>query len=89
MTALTVWLTCAMAASAAETYDFTYADLQYVITSSNTAKVVGHVASSPVGSYNIYGTASNPATGIQYRVTEIGEGAFQDCNRITSIILFQ
>ena len=25
-----------MAASAAETYDFTYADLQYVITSSNT-----------------------------------------------------
>ena len=36
MTALTVWLTSAMAASAAETYDFTYADLQYVITSSNT-----------------------------------------------------
>ena len=36
MTALTVWLTCAMAASAADTYDFTYADLQYVITSSNT-----------------------------------------------------
>ena len=31
-----MWLTCALAASAAETYDFTYADLQYVITSSNT-----------------------------------------------------
>ena len=36
MAALAVWLTCALAASAAETYDFTYADLQYVITSSNT-----------------------------------------------------
>ena len=36
MTALAVWLTCALAANAADTYDFTYADLQYVITSSNT-----------------------------------------------------
>lgn len=58
LTALAVWITCALAASAADTYDFTYADLQYVITSSNTAKVVGHEAPSPVGSYNIYGTAT-------------------------------
>lgn len=44
LTALAVWITCALAASATDTYDFTYADLQYVITSSNTAKVVGHEA---------------------------------------------
>ena len=87
MTALSVWLTCALAASAADTYDFTYGDLQFVITGTNTAKVVGHVASSPAGNFNIYGTATNSATGIQYRVTEIGEGAFKDCNRITSIYI--
>ena len=82
-----MWLTCALVASAADTYDFTYNNLQFVITGTNTAKVVGHVASSPVGNFNIYGTATNSAMGIQYRVTEIGEGAFKDCNRITSIYI--
>ena len=87
LTALAVWLTCALAASAADTYDFTYQNLQYVITSSTTAKVVGHVVASPSGGYTIHGTATNSATGTEYRVTEIGEGAFRNCNNITSITI--
>ena len=83
-----MWLTCALAASAAATYDFTYTNLQYVITGTSTAKVVGHVVSSPSGSYNIYGTATNSATGTEYRVTEIGKGAFQNCEYITSITIY-
>ena len=62
LTALAVWLTCALAASAADTYDFIYRNLQYVITGTNTAKVVGHVVESPSCSYVIYGTATNSAT---------------------------
>ena len=87
LTALAVWLTCALAASAADTYDFTYQNLQYVMTSSTTAKVVGHVVASPSGGYTIHGTATNSATGTEYRVTEIGEGAFRNCNNITSITI--
>ena len=85
LTALVVWLTCALGASAADTYDFTAYNLQYVITGTNTAKVVGHVLASPSGSYNIYGTVTNEGT--TYRVTEIGEGAFQNCALITSITI--
>ena len=85
LTALVVWLTCALGASAADTYDFTSSNLQYVITSSTTAKVVGHVLASPSGSYSIYGTVTNEGT--TYRVTEIGEGAFKDCDKITRITI--
>jgi formylglycine-generating enzyme required for sulfatase activity len=87
LTVLAVWLTCALAASAADTYDFIYNNLQYVITGTNTAKVVGHVVASPSGGYVIYGTATNSATGTQYRVTEIGEQAFRNCSQITSITI--
>ncbi len=87
LTALAVWLTCALAASAADTYDFIYNNLQYVITGTNTAKVVGHVVASPSGGYVIYGTATNSATGTQYRVTEIGDRAFRNCSQITSITI--
>ena len=85
LTALAVWLMCALGASAADTYDFTYQNLQYVITSSTTAKVVGHVLASPSGSYEIYGTVTNEGT--TYQVTEIGEGAFENCSQITSITI--
>ncbi len=85
LTALVVWLTSALGASAADTYDFTAYNLQYVITSSTTAKVVGHVLASPSGSYEIYGTVTNEGT--TYRVTEIGEGAFKNCDKITSITI--
>ena len=85
LTALVVWLTCALGASAADTYDFTAYNLQYVITGTNTAKVVGHVLASPSGSYEIYGTVTNEGT--TYRVTEIGEGAFKNCDKITSITI--
>ncbi len=85
LTALAVWLTCALAASAADTYDFTSNNLQYVITGANTAKVVGHVLASPSGSYTIYGTVTNEGT--TYQVTEIGKGAFQNCALITSITI--
>ena len=88
LTALAVWLTCALAASAADVYDFTCYNLQYVITGANTAKVVGHVASSPAGVYNIYGTVTNSATGTEYRVTEIGKNAFQNCPQITRITIY-
>ncbi|MBQ1746631.1 MAG: leucine-rich repeat protein, partial [Muribaculaceae bacterium] len=87
LTALVVWLTCALGASAADTYDFTASNLQYVITSSTTAKVVGHVIASPSGSYAIHSTATNSATGTTYLVTEIGEGAFKNCDKITSITI--
>ena len=87
LTVLAVWLTCALAASAADTYDFIYNNLQYVITGTNTAKVVGHVVASPTGGYVIYGTATNSATGTQYRVTEIGDRAFRNCSQITSITI--
>ena len=89
LTALVVWLTCALGASAADTYDFTASNLQYVITGTNTVKVVGHVVASPSGSYTIYGTVTNSATGTEYRVTEIGKGAFQNCARITSITIIE
>ena len=85
LTALVVWLTCALGASAADTYDFTAYNLQYVITGTNTAKVVGHVLASPSGSYEIYGTVTNEGT--TYRVTEIGEGAFRNCDKITRITI--
>ena len=85
LTALVVWLTCALGASAADTYDFTSFNLQFVITGTNTAKVVGHVIASPSGSYEIYGTVTNEGT--TYRVTEIGKGAFQNCALITSITI--
>ena len=87
LTALVVWLTCALGTSAADTYDFTASNLQYVITSSTTAKVVGHVIASPSGSYAIHSTATNSATGTTYLVTEIGEGAFKNCDKITSITI--
>ncbi len=87
LTALAVWLMCALAASAADTYDFTCDNLQFVITGTNTAKLVGHVVSSPSGHYTIHGTVTNSATGTQYRVTEIGKGAFQDCARLTGITI--
>ena len=85
LTALVVWLTCALGASAADTYDFTSFNLQFVITGTNTVKVVGHVLASPSGSYSIYGTVTNEGT--TYRVTEIGEGAFKDCDKITRITI--
>lgn len=85
LTALVVWLTCALGASAADTYDFTSSNLQYVITGTNTVKVVGHVLASPSGSYSIYGTVTNEGT--TYRVTEIGEGAFENCDKITRITI--
>ena len=87
LTALAVWLTCALTASAADIYDFIANNLQFVITGSNTCKVVGHVVESPSGGYTIHSTVTNSATGTEYRVTEIGNGAFQDCNRITSITI--
>ena len=82
-----MWITCALAASAASTYDFTADNLQFVITGTNTCKVVGHVVESPIGGYYILGTATNTATGTEYRVTEVGKGAFQNCTRLTSITI--
>ena len=64
---------------AASTYDFTYDNLQFVITSPTTAKVVGHVLPSPAGYYAI------PSTANGYNVTEVGDYAFQNCNQITEI----
>ena len=64
---------------AASTYDFTYDNLQFVITSATTAKVVGHVLPSPAGYYAI------PSTANGYNVTEVGDYAFQNCNQLTEI----
>lgn len=63
----------------ASNYDFTCDNLQFVITSATTAKVVGHVLPSPAGYYAI------PSTANGYNVTEIGDYAFQNCNQLTEI----
>lgn len=62
-------------------YDFTYNNLQFVITSSTTAKVVGHVVTSPSGSYSIPDNANG------YKVTEVGADAFINCSGITSMTI--
>ena len=63
---------------AADDYDFIYYNLKFVITSSTTVKVVGP-AESPQSSWTI----PNEANG--YDVTEIGSGAFENCNKLTGI----
>lgn len=78
--ALVACLSAALSASAVD-YDFAYNNLQFVITSSTTAKVVGHVVASPSGSYSIPDYANG------YKVTEVGEQAFINCSRITSMTI--
>ncbi len=51
--AIVAALTCAFGSSAADIYDFEYNNLQFVITSSTTAKVVGVNITSPSGSWSI------------------------------------
>ena len=85
MTALLVGLSMAIGASAADVYDFTYNNLQFVITGSTTAKVVGPAITNPSGSWNVPATATNSSTSTTYSVTEIGEDAFRDCSAITSM----
>ena len=85
MTALLVGLSMAIGASAADVYDFTYNNLQFVITGSTTAKVVGPTMTNPSGSWNVPATATNSSTGITYTVTEIGDNAFKNCSAITSM----
>ena len=85
MTALLVGLSMAIGASAADVYDFTYNNLQFVITGSTTAKVVGPTMTNPSGSWNVPATATNSSTGITYTITEIGDNAFRDCSAITSM----
>lgn len=85
MTALLVGLSMAIGASAADVYDFTYNNLQFVITGSTTAKVVGPTITNPSGSWNVPATATNSSTGITYTITEIGDNAFKNCSAITSM----
>ena len=85
MTALLVGLSMAIGASAADVYDFTYNNLQFVITGSTTAKVVGPTMTNPSGSWNVPATATNSSTGITYTITEIGDNAFKNCSAITSM----
>ena len=75
-----VYLSTTLSASAVD-YDFTYSNLQFVITSSTTAKVVGHVVASPSGNYSIPDYANG------YKVTEIGSEAFIRCSKITSMTI--
>ena len=64
-------------------YDFIYSNLKFVITGSNTAKVVGHVVASPSGGYSIPATVS--VNGVTYTITEVGAEAFFFCTGITSM----
>ena len=79
------WSQCFGSVEAMPEYDFTYMNLKYVITSANTAKVVGHVVESPSGGYSIPATVS--VNGVTYRITEVGQEAFYFCDRITSFTL--
>ena len=60
-------------------YDFDYSNLLFVITSSNTVKVVGPKVSNPSGSWSI------PATAQGYKVTEIAANAFHGYENITTM----
>lgn len=66
-------------------YDFTYNNLKFVITSTNTAMCTGPLISSPSGSWSIPATA--PFEGVTYRITEVGQEAFYFCDKITSFEL--
>ena len=68
-------LTCVLGVRAADTYDFVYQNIQYVITSSTTVKVVGP-NSTPYGSWNI------PSIANGYYVTAIDDYAFKDCTNL-------
>lgn len=60
-------------------YDFIVDYLEYVITSSTTAKCVGCVLPSPEGYWGI------PDAALGYDVTAIEEDAFYGCNEITGL----
>ena len=75
--AIVAALTFALGASAAVEYDFVYGNLQYVITSPTTAKLVGHSATFPSGAYYIPDEANG------YRITAIGDRALYGCDEIT------
>ena len=68
-------LTCALGVRAADTYDFVYQNIQYVLTSSTTVKVVGP-NSTPYGSWNI------PSIANGYYVTAIDDYAFKNCTNL-------
>jgi len=75
------WSTYRQLYQALPDYDFTYQNLKFAITSSTTAKVVGPAITSPSGSWSI------PATANGYNVTEIGNRAFINCSKITSMTI--
>ena len=66
-------------------YDFTSQNLQFVITSSTTVKVVGVVLDSPQGYWEVPDEVTSG--GVTYAVTEVGESAFISCSEITTISL--
>lgn len=78
--ALVACLTLAMGVQAANDYDFVEDNLQYVITSSTTVKVVGVNVASPSGTWSIPATTDNG-----YKVTRIAENAFSNYSGITTI----
>ena len=70
-------------ANRATDYDFTSQNLQFVITSSTTAKVVGVMLDSPSGYWEVPDEVTSG--GVTYAVTEVGEYAFYGCSGITTI----
>lgn len=79
--AIVAILTCALGARAADTYDFVYQNLQFVITSSTTVKVVGP-NTTPYGSWSI------PSVAQGYIVTAIDDYAFKNCTNLNEMEIF-
>ncbi len=76
----TYWLSYRDYYVALPDYDFDYWSLKFMITSSTTAKVVGHTI-TPSGGWEIPDNANG------FKVTEIDEYAFEGCSDLTSITI--
>ncbi len=89
MTALLVGLSMAIGASAADVYDFTYNNLQFVITGSTTAKVVGPTMTNPSGSWNVPARDCTGLTSVTFpaTLTTLGYYAFRGCSSLQQVAL--
>lgn len=72
-------------------YDFKYGDLYYNITGTNTVEVTSKYNDQPYNGGVIFSSVVIPKTvtykGVIYHVVGIGEGAFESCSSLTSIVI--
>ena len=80
-----------LATTALWAYDFKYGDLYYNITGTNTVEVTSKYNDQPYNGGVIFSSVVIPKTvtykGVIYHVVGIGEGAFEACSSLTSIVI--